>query len=260
MRTPRYYVFMAQVIIYAFLLPITLFVTHRQGLFRSLGFLYLSVFCCLRVAGAGLGVASEDDRRNRDNLVWSEILGSVGIGPLLLAGFGLLSRVNMNSKPRSDFRIYAMQVLHLPAVIALALAVVGGVRLSASGGSTQHSGKEFAQAGISIFMAVFGMYLILGILTLAAFRAVRQSERCILYGILLVAPFLFLRILYAMLAVFRDNDTFGIVNGNPMAQLGMGIIEEMIIVIIYDGVGIIAPVDSRIETDDSNCEMQHAGT
>lgn len=60
----------------------------------SIGFLYLCIFCCLRISAAGLGIASENDgRTNRNNLVWSEILGSVGIGPLLLAGFSLIERV-----------------------------------------------------------------------------------------------------------------------------------------------------------------------
>ena len=151
-------------------------------------------------------------------------------------------------------------MLHFPNVLALALAIVGGVKLSSSTPSQQASGKQFAQAGISIFMAVFAIYLLICLLTWAAVRAVAEGEKWILYGVLLATPFIFLRILYAMLAVFRDNKTFAIVNGSATTQLGMGIIEEIIVVLVYVGVGILAPVEKRSEAQKSEHAMEQATT
>lgn len=93
MGTARLSVAIAEFIIYCLLLPNAIFLTYRHGVYRAIGFFSLCVFCTLRIAAAGLGIASENNRRNRDNLVWSEILGSVGIGPLLLTGFYLLLRL-----------------------------------------------------------------------------------------------------------------------------------------------------------------------
>lgn len=94
MVSERFAIAVAEIIIYAVLLPIALFVTIRHGIFRSVGYFYLCTFCCLRILAAGLGIASENDSRtNRTNLVWSEILGSVGLGPLLIASFSLIVRV-----------------------------------------------------------------------------------------------------------------------------------------------------------------------
>ncbi|KAL8835211.1 MAG: hypothetical protein Q9170_003407 [Blastenia crenularia] len=225
MGTERFYIDIAQVIIYALLLPIAIFVTVRHGLNRCLGFLYLCIFCGLRIASAGLGIASENSRNNRSNLVW-----------------------NVNSKPPSLGLMRAVQILHFPNIIALALAVVGGVRLSSSSPSTQSSGKYFARAGVSIFMAIFLIYVILCILTwVLPSHTIARGEKCILYGILIATPFIFLRILYALLAATRDKGKFRILDGSASAQLGIGIIEEMIVVIVYVGTGIIAPVDKRVE-------------
>ena len=81
----------AEIVVYTLLLPIALFATVRH--IKS-GFLCLSMFCCLRILAAGLSIASESDgRSNRNNLVWSEIPRSVGLGPLLLCGFRLITRV-----------------------------------------------------------------------------------------------------------------------------------------------------------------------
>ena len=64
-----------------------------------------------------------------------------------------------------------------------------------------------------------------------------------LYAVILALPFIFVRILYSMLAVFLTNQTtFTLVNGNAIAQLCMATIEEMIVVVLYLGVGITAPV------------------
>lgn len=94
MVSERFAIAVAEIIVYAGLLPIALFVTVRHGIFRSFGYFYLCIFCCLRISAAGLGIASETDgHTNRTNLVWSEILGSVGLGPLLIAGFNLITRV-----------------------------------------------------------------------------------------------------------------------------------------------------------------------
>ncbi|KAL8680967.1 MAG: hypothetical protein Q9186_002867 [Xanthomendoza sp. 1 TL-2023] len=246
MLSERFSISIAEVIIYSLLLPLALFVTIRHGMPNSIGFFYLCIFCCLRISAAALGIASENENHsNRTNLIWSEILGSVGIGPLLLAGFSLIERVNKTCNPNSIPRTHATRMLHIPNILALALAIVGGVRLSSNTPSQQRSGREFAQTGITIFMAVFIIYTLVCLATLRAFASVTKGEKKVVYGVLLAIPFLFIRILYAMLAVFKDNRTFAIVNGSATALLCMAIIEEMIVVIIYCGTGLVAPVEGE---------------
>lgn len=147
-------------------------------------------------------------------------------------------------------------MLHIPNILALALAIVGGIRLSSGDSSQQKSGKQFAQTGLSIFMAVFAIYTLNCLLTLQALSSVAPGEKKILYGVLLAIPFLFLRILYAMLAVFRDSRTFAIVNGSATAQLCMAVIEEMVVVIIYCGTGLYAPVEAEKKKDGGETEKE----
>ncbi|KAL8925830.1 MAG: hypothetical protein Q9208_003327 [Pyrenodesmia sp. 3 TL-2023] len=255
MGTVKLNIAIAEIIIYFFLLPFSISLTYRHGVYRAFAFFYLCIFCSLRIAAAALGIASENNRENRENLVWSEILGSVGIGPLLLAGFHFLSRLNLNSEPRSLRRLRAIQALYLPHIVALALSIVGGVELSSYRPSPHTSGKQFAQAGISIFLVVFLLYVLLCLIT-AVTATVAPGEKCILFGVLAAIPFLFIRILYAMLAVSRDRGKFAILNGSATTQLGMAIIQEMVVVLVYIGVGILAPVEEKVQPVEEGQAMQ----
>ena len=135
------------------------------------------------------------------------------------------------------------EALHIPNILALVLAIVGGTRLGSDSASKRSSGHKFSQAGILIFLVVFVVYVGLCLFTSTAIRSVTNKDKRMLYAVILALPFIFVRILYSMLAVFLTNQTtFTLVNGNAIAQLCMATIEEMIVVVLYLGVGITAPV------------------
>ena len=67
-----------------------------------------------------------------------------------------------------------------------------------------------------------------------------QGETKIYLAVVAALPFLAVRVLYSILADFENNDTFGILNGNAYVQLGMEIIEEMIVAIMFLAAGLLA--------------------
>ena len=83
----------AVLVIYILLLPPSLFVAFRHGFFKSVGFLYLCLFCGIRIASSAMGIISQHNTSSQTDLVWAGVLGSVGISPLLLASFGLVSQM-----------------------------------------------------------------------------------------------------------------------------------------------------------------------
>ena len=83
----------AVLVIYILLFLLSLLVVFRHGLSKSVGFLYLCIFCGIRIASSAMGIISQNNQNNQTDLVWAGVLGSVGISPLLLASFGLVSRV-----------------------------------------------------------------------------------------------------------------------------------------------------------------------
>ena len=79
--------------VYIPIFPLAVLVVLRHGWKKQLGWIYLAVFCVIRIAGAGFKIASTTNPGNSTDLEWSSILQSVGLSPLLMASLGLLKRM-----------------------------------------------------------------------------------------------------------------------------------------------------------------------
>lgn len=83
----------AELCVYIPIFILTLVVVIRHGFQRQLGWIYLAIFCIIRLAGAGFKIESVHHPTNKTDTEWSAILQSVGLSPLLMASLGLLKRV-----------------------------------------------------------------------------------------------------------------------------------------------------------------------
>ena len=99
MLTTRESISVAELVVYLPAFMVALFVAHRQGFSRQLGFLYLVIFTVIRIAGAVVEILSQRNLTNTEYAEWAGILGSVGLSPLLLATSGLLKRVYVILSP-----------------------------------------------------------------------------------------------------------------------------------------------------------------
>ena len=72
----------AQVAVYAVLIIPVLFLVVRHGVQGLLGWLFLALFCTLRLIGGGMAVNSSSPT--------ATIISSVGLSPILLAAAGIL--------------------------------------------------------------------------------------------------------------------------------------------------------------------------
>jgi hypothetical protein len=138
-----------------------------------------------------------------------------------------------------------LRLLHLPCSIAIVLCIVGGVRQSNSDPKVQASGKTNAKAGIVVFLLAFVQIAILALVTLPRARKVPTAQRRILHAVLLALPLLAIRLLYSILANFSTFSTFSTTHGNPCVQLGMAVIEEIIIIVLYLAAGVAALITTH---------------
>lgn len=138
-------------------------------------------------------------------------------------------------------RVRLLEMLHLPIMLALILAIVGGTRISSSDSSKQSSGESFEKAGAIIFLVSYLAVVAFAVLTMTDSRNLPQGEKRILYAVLGSLPLLAVRLLYSLLVDFANNKTFNIVDGNPTVQLCMAIIEEFIVTVFFLAAGLVAP-------------------
>jgi hypothetical protein len=83
----------SELCVYIPIFILTVVVMIRHGFQRQLGWIYLVIFCIIRLAGAGFKIESVHNPTNRTDIEWSAILQSVGLSPLLMASMGLLKRL-----------------------------------------------------------------------------------------------------------------------------------------------------------------------
>ena len=93
MPSERESIAISEVAVYVAFLPIAGYVFYRHGFLRQIGWMYLVIFCGLRVASGIMGIEYAKHPLNRTDGTWSAILGSIGLSPLFLVGMGLLERV-----------------------------------------------------------------------------------------------------------------------------------------------------------------------
>ena len=141
---------------------------------------------------------------------------------------------------RTSGRTLTIRILHIPCILGLILAIVGGTRLSSGDPSRQSSGEHFEKAGGLMFVAVYIVLVGLCLLTFTGIQSLSWSERRIFGAICAALPLLAVRLLYSILSDFLDNSTFSIFDGNATVQLCMAVIEEFLITIIYLIAGVLA--------------------
>jgi hypothetical protein len=155
-------------------------------------------------------------------------------------------------------RIKLLRLLHVPCSLAIVLCIVGGVRQTNSDPKAQSSGKTDAKVGVVIFLFSFVEIAVLALFTLPHTRKVPIAQKRLLYAVLLALPLLAVRLLYSILADFSTSKTFSVSHGNPYVQLGMAIVEEIIVVILYTAAGVAA-LGAAYQAVAMNPELGHGG-
>jgi hypothetical protein len=134
-----------------------------------------------------------------------------------------------------------VQLLHIPALIALILSISGGTDQSSSNASNHASGKTETRAGIILFLLIYIVTWILWLVTVRDTTLMDQSQKRIFFVVLFALPLIAVRILYSLISDFGNNPRFSFINGDTKVQLGMATIEEFIVVLMYTLLGVMTP-------------------
>jgi hypothetical protein len=250
----------AELCVYSPIFLLTFVIVFRHGFKRQSGWVYLAIFCIVRIAGAALKILSAKRPQSIDDAEWAAILQSVGLSPLLLTTLGLLKRITdlVTTRVRAEgtnivmtgaggkignliakrataasLRSRIIQLSHIPIVIGLVLCIVGGTNTGDA-----KKGMTFTKVGIVIFLV---FYIVLAILVAVTARDISNAprgEKRLYWVIVAAIPFLGVRLLWSLIEVFGHDKKFSITGGDPWVNFGMAIVEEFIIVCMYTLLGL----------------------
>lgn len=261
----------AQLAVYIPALICAIFIIFRHGFNKQVGWRFLGILCLVRIVGSSFEIAAIHHPDNKTDVEWSAILQSVGISPLLLTALGLLKRLIDETSTRipsnSDYQMPLMsfgilgklayrftkpatavarrsriiQIIYLPAAIALILCISGGSDEASTNPSDQKSGKTEIRVGIIMFIFIYIGLFLLTMITARDFNKIPGGERRMFVAIVLSLPFLAVRILYSILSQFSNSKTFSMMNPQIWARILMSVIEECVVVIMFTIVGLTIP-------------------
>ena len=83
----------AELAVYIPSIILAIAIVFRGGFSKGRSWIYLTLFCGLRIASAVLEILSANNPTSREDATWAAILGSIGLSPFFLVASGLLSRV-----------------------------------------------------------------------------------------------------------------------------------------------------------------------
>ncbi|KAK0109402.1 hypothetical protein ONS95_002100 [Cadophora gregata] len=242
---------------------LTFFLCLRHGFSPNTGFIFLFLLSSIRISGAALNLASSHASSiQAANLNTSAlVLSFTGIAPLILAALGLVSTVRLGMVKIYPTTIKSIHLfpLRVLVVVALVLCDEGAIEYGASVGASSPETSRIpitSRIGTIVFLVVS---IATAIVTAVLFRfrcLFDDSGQYILYAVAVSLPFIAVRVLFGFLGAWTPNPDFSFLGGSVLLQGCVSIWPEMIVVIIYSGIGIISPRRPKLPDQPNESEQR----
>lgn len=240
--THRNAVSIAEIAVYVPCLIMAIILTIRHGFSKSAGWYFLVVFCLARIIGPAMQIASTSNPTSTALLTGSSILQNIGLSPLFLATLGLLSRLltSINRTHKTLISTGALKFIELLLLVALILGIVGGI--NASGDVVKNHGvyvvPTISKVGSALFILCYVAIVASTILISFAVSHAEAGEKRILTAVAISLPFLLVRLIYSVISTFTHSKSFNLLSGSVVVLVCVALIEEFIIVLVYEGFGL----------------------
>ncbi|RDW88755.1 hypothetical protein BP6252_00787 [Coleophoma cylindrospora] len=233
----------AELVVYLPSLAVALLLCSRHGFGRSSSFFFLVIFALARVIGPCMELATISDPTNVGLYEGVVILQSIGLSPLMMSTTGLLSRLLGNIQKSTDtfLKTQMLQLVELVIIVALILGIVGGVQSSSGIAQGSYHPNGLNKVGIALFIASFAAIVLATIALTFSVAHADQGEKRILVAVAISLPFMLVRLFYSIMVTYTTDKTFNQLTGSVTVLLCVALIEEFIIVVIYEVVGLTLP-------------------
>ena len=232
----------ALIIVYAPLLLLGAFLSKRHGFGRSSGWIFLVVFCILRILSAAFNLALINSPTSTSLHIASGITNSVGLSPLLLSSLGLLNRAIESIERRAASVTVTprhLRLIQLLVMIGLILAIVGGVNAGeAKTADDLDDARTLTQAAVGLFIAGFVILTLSTARVFFAISSAEEGERRLIPALAVALPFLLVRVIYSGIGAYGSNTKFNATTGSSAIFLVMVVLMELVVVVIFEGVGL----------------------
>ncbi|KAF2189858.1 hypothetical protein K469DRAFT_625884 [Zopfia rhizophila CBS 207.26] len=229
------------------------FLTWHHGWRSSEIWFVMVTFSLTRLVGASLQLSTIVNPDSYGLARGAAVCAVDGLSPLLFVALGIVGRlqdiVNKTEKTRFTFRDYRLLYLLLTvAMILISVGYAGVTKDEIRNGIRDHSSVSVA-AAIMYIISYAGILYGTVSMVLYHLPEVEQGERRLLLMLAISQPLLFIRTLYMCLDVLGNRVKFSPFSGSVTAFLCMALIEEAIVVAMYQAAGFSLRVRSKEEIE-----------
>jgi len=231
----------AELVVYVPSLAIAAFLAFRHGFGRNSGWLFLIIFCVARIIGPAMQLATINAPTSQALYTGSTILQTIGLSPLQLAAIGLLSRVleSINKTRHTLVNTKVLKFVELLITVALILGIVGGIDASDNLETTGvYKLGTKSKVATALFVVSYVAIVIITIITSFSISHAEPGEKRILLAVAISLPFLLIRLVYSIMSGLAGDKHFNLITGSVTILLCVALIEEFIVVVIYESVGL----------------------
>ena len=147
-----------------------------------------------------------------------------------------MDTINLNTT--SALHMLQFRGTQIIITLGLILSIVGGTSsVSPSGTFTV---QTTSKAGVLLYVAAFVALAVTTVLVIPKFAgsgAHTGGERYLAFAVIVALPFIAVRIVYSLLAVFLHDHDFSLIDGSVPIWVAMAVAEEFLVVIFYLAVG-----------------------
>ncbi|KAJ5776500.1 uncharacterized protein N7511_001511 [Penicillium nucicola] len=246
----------AELAIYIALAFPTVYLIIKHGRQGLLGWLFLFIFCTLRIIGNALAIKPSSPT--------ASIIASVGLSPLLLGASGILH----------EARIYRILGLNQKLEWALALLyhifVVGGVALTAAGSAKLQKHQQpvetadgIVKAGIAILTICWAALvggIVFSFITPARTSAVGRAGTTLLTTLAFALVWIGIRVFYSLVYLCTQKQYLNPTTGSLAIRLILGFLAELIAAISLIVAGVVTQDASRNFREDGELPSTRKST
>ena len=159
---------------------------------------------------------------------------------------GTLSRLldGIHKTHNMFLKVWILYIINMAIVLGLILGIISGIDAGNSFGQANASGQHIFhpgplnKAGSSILITCYVTIVPVTALISIFKSHIRPGENRLYLVIILAIPFLLVRLVYTGFSTFSYNPKCNILDGNTTIFICMALIEELIVVIIFEAVGL----------------------
>jgi hypothetical protein len=243
-----------EVVFYAPILFLSILLCARHGFEAWIAVL---IFTLIRLAGASLELATI--KHPTIGIISSAVmLSSIGLSPLLLATLGLIMKVRESIDKEYHLRIrhIHLRVLRILILLGFALILIG-MEIATHDYIVNGTFpiNVTTKIGLVLLITIYAVLLLLTSFFFMKRSHAEPPERRLVKAIACSLPFILVRLIYAVLVIFSKVPAFNIFEARTVAYGLMAIFPEMVVVLLYVGVGMTLPRKTTQQGGGKHVEM-----